>query len=81
MKARLKAASDEIVEATSLVGTEAEVAEYLQAALSGGNTLYMPQIPLNDNEARALASFIVTLSPISTAKAEALPAIAPVAQE
>jgi len=43
--------------------TEAEVAEYLQAALSGGNTLYMPQIPFNDEEARALASFILTLSP------------------
>lgn len=41
----------------------AEVAEYLQAALSTGNTLYMPQIPLNDTEALALASFISTLNP------------------
>ena len=41
---------------------EAEVAEYLQAALSTGNTLYMPQIPLNDDEARALAAFIGTLN-------------------
>lgn len=40
--------------------TEADVAEYLQAALSGGNTLYMPQIPLSDEEARALAAFILT---------------------
>jgi len=43
--------------------TEADVAEYLQAALSGGNTLYMPQIPLNDEEARALAAFILTTTP------------------
>jgi mono/diheme cytochrome c family protein len=52
--------------------SEAEVAEYLQAGLSAGNTLYMPQIPFNDEEARALASFIVTLSPtrpVSTAQA------------
>jgi cytochrome c553 len=42
--------------------SEAEVAEYLQAALSTGNTLYMPQIPLNDGEARALAAFIGTLN-------------------
>ncbi len=41
----------------------AEVAEYLQAALSTGNTLYMPQIPLNDTEALALASFISTFNP------------------
>lgn len=38
-----------------------QVAEYLQAALSTGNTLYMGEIPLNDNEALALASFIATL--------------------
>ena len=43
-----------------------EVAEYLQAALSSGNTLYMPQIPLNDAEANALAAFIQTLKPAST---------------
>jgi cytochrome c553 len=42
--------------------SESEVAEYLQAALSTGNTLYMPQIPLNDDEARALAAFIGTLN-------------------
>ena len=52
--------------------SEADVAEYLQAGLSAGNTLYMPQIPFNDEEARALASFIVTLSPrspVNTAQA------------
>ena len=46
--------------------TEADVAEYLQAALSGGNTLYMPQIPFNDDEARALAAFILTTLPADT---------------
>lgn len=53
--------------------SEAEVAEYLQAALSTGNTLYMPQIPLNDDEARALAAFIGTLNtpaPVVTALAK-----------
>ena len=50
--------------------TEVDVAEYLQAALSGGNTLYMPQIPLNDEEARALAAFILTTTP-ATAQAVA----------
>lgn len=43
--------------------TEADVAEYLKAALSGGNTLYMPQIPLNDEEARALAAWILSTPP------------------
>lgn len=59
--------------------TEADVAEYLQAALSGGNTLYMPQIPFNDEEARALASFILTLQPATgttTATAQAAVATA-----
>lgn len=51
--------------------TEVEVAEYLQAALAGGNTLYMPQIPLNDEEARALAAFILTTLP-AEAKAVAV---------
>ncbi|MDV7392241.1 cytochrome c, partial [Arthrospira platensis SPKY1] len=37
------------------------MADYLQAALSTGNTIYMPQIPLNDEEALALATFIGTL--------------------
>lgn len=52
--------------------TESDVAEYLQAALSGGNTLYMPQIPLNDEEARALAAYILTTLPaagVTTAQA------------
>lgn len=52
--------------------TEGEMAEYLQAALAGGNTLYMPQIPLNDEEARALAAYILTTLPaagVTTAQA------------
>ncbi len=61
--------------------TEAEVAEYLQAALSGGNTLYMPQIPFNDEEARALASFIVTLSPTRPLRTVEAPAAMTVAKE
>ena len=28
-----------------------------------GNTLYMPQVPLNDIEARALAAFIRSITP------------------
>lgn len=43
--------------------TETDVAVYLQAALAGGNTIYMPQIPLNDEEARALAAYILTTLP------------------
>jgi hypothetical protein len=42
--------------------SEADIATYLQAALSGGNTLYMPQVPLNDVEARALAAFIQSIA-------------------
>jgi mono/diheme cytochrome c family protein len=38
-----------------------DTAAYLQAALSTGNTLYMPQIPLKDDEALALATYIATL--------------------
>ncbi|PUE39751.1 c-type cytochrome [Limnohabitans sp. Bal53] len=54
------------------VGThsEADVATYLQAALSGGNTLYMPQVPLNDVEARALAAFIQSIAkPLASVQA------------
>jgi hypothetical protein len=61
--------------------TEAEVAEYLQAALSGGNTLYMPQIPFNNDEARALASFIVTLSPTQAVSTVQVPAVTTAAKE
>lgn len=39
-----------------------EIASYLQAALSSGNTLYMPQIPLNNKEAAALAAYIQTIT-------------------
>jgi mono/diheme cytochrome c family protein len=34
------------------------IAGYLQAALSTGATIYMPRIPLQDDEARALATYI-----------------------
>lgn len=40
-----------------------KVKTYLQGALGTGNTLYMPHIPLNDAEAYALATYIVSLSP------------------
>jgi len=54
--------------------SEREIATYLQAALAGGNTLYMPQIPLNDTEARALAAYIRTLLPAApTQTAHATP--------
>ncbi|MGQ9723819.1 MAG: c-type cytochrome [Tepidimonas sp.] len=52
--------------------TESEVAEYLKAALSGGNTIYMPQIPLNDEEARALAAYILTTTQPAEVKAVAI---------
>ncbi|WP_208300207.1 c-type cytochrome [Aquabacterium sp. A08] len=42
-------------------GAITEMAHYLQAAVSAGNTLYMPLIPLNDAEAQALATYIATL--------------------
>lgn len=35
---------------------------YLQAALSSGNTLYMPKIPLKDDEAEALAVYLANLA-------------------
>ncbi|MFA5028063.1 MAG: cytochrome c [Candidatus Methylomirabilota bacterium] len=38
-----------------------EIAAYLQAALATGTTLYMPQIPLRDDEALALAGFLAAL--------------------
>jgi hypothetical protein len=41
----------------------AMVKTYLQGALGTGNTIYMPHIPLNDDEAYALARFIVSLNP------------------
>ncbi len=34
---------------------------YLLGALATGNTLYMPKIPLKDNEAEALAAYLATL--------------------
>ena len=38
------------------------LAAYLQAALSTGNTMYMPTIPLQDDEAEALATYIASLA-------------------
>jgi len=56
--------------------TTAEVAEYLQAGLSSGNTLYMPQIPLKDDEALALATYIGSLTGVpAAATALALPSV------
>lgn len=37
------------------------IKQYLQGALSTGNTLYMPKIPLSDAEAEALAVYIASL--------------------
>jgi hypothetical protein len=38
-----------------------EIKGYLLGALATGNTLYMPQIPLKDDEAEALATYLATL--------------------
>ncbi|MDM7456681.1 MAG: cytochrome c [Tepidimonas sp.] len=51
---------------TRYIGAQAsqdDIAQYLQAALTSGNTLYMPQIPLRDEEAQALAAFIISTMP------------------
>ncbi|WP_211238784.1 cytochrome c [Guyparkeria sp. SB14A] len=42
---------------------------YLLGALATGNTMYMPQIPLQDDEAEALAVFIASLNDPEAAKA------------
>jgi cytochrome c553 len=47
---------------------EGAIARYLQAALAGGNTLYMPQIPLNDDEALALAAYIRSTLPAAAVR-------------
>jgi len=41
--------------------SESDIASYLRAALSTGTTLYMPQIPLQQDEATALAAYIRNL--------------------
>ena len=47
------------------------IKSYLLGALATGNTLYMPQMPLKDDEAEALAAYLATLSqPSSTALAK-----------
>lgn len=38
------------------------IAEVLQAALSTGATIYMPRVPLQDDEALALATYIASLA-------------------
>lgn len=38
------------------------IKRYLKAALGTGNTLYMPRIPLQDDEAAALAAYLAQLS-------------------
>lgn len=45
------------------------IAQYLQAALSTGNTMYMPTIPLRDDEAEALAVYIAHLADPKAAQA------------
>lgn len=45
------------------------LADYLKAALSTGNTLYMPTIPLQDDEAEALATYIAHLADPQAAQA------------
>jgi cytochrome c553 len=61
-------------------GAIQEMATYLQASVSTGNTLYMPLIPLNDEEALALATYISTLkgqAPATTlVQAQTAPALA-----
>ncbi len=42
---------------------------YLQAALSTGNTLYMPRIPLKDDEAEAIALYLAHLNNPQAAQA------------
>lgn len=42
---------------------------YLLGALATGNTLYMPKIPLQDQEAEALAVYLVSLGDMSQAQA------------
>jgi len=39
----------------------ASIKRYLKAGISTGNTLYMPRIPLQDDEAEALAIFLASL--------------------
>jgi mono/diheme cytochrome c family protein len=45
------------------------LADYLKAALATGNTMYMPTIPLKDDEAEALATYIAHLADPKAAQA------------
>lgn len=47
----------------------ADIKAYLLGALATGNTLYMPQMPLKDDEAEALATYLATLSQPNVASA------------
>ncbi len=46
------------------------IKSYLLGALATGNTLYMPQMPLKDDEAEALATYLATLSQPNIASAQ-----------
>lgn len=48
---------------------EQAIANYLRASLSSGTTLYMPEIPLQQDEALALGAYIRTLTNPTTAVA------------
>ena len=48
---------------------EKAIANYLRASLSSGTTLYMPEIPLQQDEALALGAYIRTLTNPTTAVA------------
>ncbi len=44
------------------------IKQYLLGALATGNTLYMPKIPLKDNEAEALAVYLASMTDIKVAE-------------
>jgi hypothetical protein len=50
---------------------EMAIKDYLLGALSTGNTLYMPQIPLKEDEADALAAYLASLNKPQSAVAMA----------
>jgi hypothetical protein len=51
----------------------AQISQYLQAALGTGATIYMPRIPLRDDEAQALATYIASLAPPKLTAGPAVP--------
>jgi MFS family permease len=44
------------------------IKQYLLGALATGNTLYMPKIPLKDNEAEALAVYLASMTDVNVAE-------------